>query len=502
MNYLIEIIKTKLLYHYIIFFSISIISSQEYISADPYYLLKLEKKMLESNKQITPTFFRPYIKSRNNKFIFSLKNEFYFNDNAPNQENMDVRYLGKGFGTFNAFHFAWKGQYLSFSAEPYLINNQNKSSKFYSRPNPYKYLNDYSKSNGKEYVSQGVRNAHLYLHYKGFGIGYSNESMWWGPGLHNSLTMTNNTIGFPHYTIGTIEEIRWKKIGFFTKYTLATIKHNIKKDNIYYTSIGGFISYYSNPIITFGITRNYLTGGYNSSTEWTIEDASKIIFEGVFLENLKSKSYTTDRGGDGFDQTLISFLSLLYPKSKLKLYIEIGFNDNRENYWDFVIHPDHSLASIVGLQNYGIFNNDNLVFGFEYSNLINSRMQVFRGFPPWYSRDHYDDWSYEGRRWGAHSGSDSDDFLIYFGWISEKWSFVPGFNYERHGVTTYRPPELKFEYRLNIDYKLKNNLVMGVYLEQQSEYHLGFPKDHYWLEVTGKRKTNTIIIRFEKEFKL
>ena len=49
---------------------------------------------------------------------------------------------------------------------------------------------------------------------------------------------------------------------------------------------------------------------------------------------------------------------------------------------------------------------------------------------------------------------------------------------------------------------LKNRLNIGAYFESQFEAHLGFPKDHYWLEVTGKRRTNTVIIRIERIFQL
>lgn len=35
-------------------------------------------------------------------------------------------------------------------------------------------------------------------------LGYSNENLWWGPGVHNALLMTNNAPGFPHFTINTV----------------------------------------------------------------------------------------------------------------------------------------------------------------------------------------------------------------------------------------------------------------------------------------------------------
>jgi len=491
--------------HFLIKFSIifnGYLYSQIYLSADSYYTMMHDKSLFDDNTNLYSTAFRPlYISNKKNLFL-SYKSEFYFNNNAPNQENMDVRYFGKGLGYFNAFHFTWISKFISFSAEPYILQNQNKQTKIYERPSPYRYLNDVVQLPGKKITKQGLRNAHIYIHYKGIGIGLSNENMWWGPGLQSSLSMTNNTVGFKHYSFGTIKEKRYKKFGFHGKYTLATIEKNDLIDDSYFTSIGGIINYYSNPIITIGFTRNYMTGGMSSGHSWNISDASKIIFEGLFLENLEAKKYTTAKGGDAFDQTITGFISLLYPQSKLKIYMELGYNDNRQNLWDFIIHPDHSVASIIGLQNYGVFNNENLVLGFEYFNAINSRMQVFRDYPPWFAREHYNDWSYEGRRWAAHSGSDSDDLLVFFGWFNKKWSIIPGLNYERHGVTTHRPPEVKFEFRLNTHYTFKNGLILGAYFERQFEAHLGFPNDHFWLEVTGKRNTNTVIFRLEKQIEL
>ena len=57
------------------------------------------------------------------------------------------------------------------------------------------------------YVSYGFRESKLFFHYKEIGIGISNANMWWGPGLHTSLTMANNTSGFPHiFLIGVYYE--------------------------------------------------------------------------------------------------------------------------------------------------------------------------------------------------------------------------------------------------------------------------------------------------------
>ena len=98
----------------------------------------------------------------------------------------------------------------------------------------------------------------------------------------------------------------------------------------------------------------------------------------------------------------------------INIYLELGMDDHRANIEDFKTQPDHTIASIIGMRKYGFFNNQNLLFGFEYINLIRSRTWKFRSAAPWYTKPDFDYSSYKRRRWGAHSGSDSDDLYIYF----------------------------------------------------------------------------------------
>ena len=164
---------------------------------------------------------------------------------------------------------------------------------------------------------------------------------------------------------------------------------------------------------------------------------------------------------------------------------------------DLISQPDHASGSILGFRKYGLFGNPNLYMGFEYLNLARGKFHVFRATPDFYSRSFYSDFSYEGRRWGAHSGSDSDDLLLEFGILNEKWSFIPGFNYERHGLITSQPAEVKIELRLEASYKWNNMRIIYNY-ERENARHLGFPQDNVYAgEITGARKINTSIVRIE-----
>ena len=51
--------------------------------------------------------------------------------------------------------------------------------------------------------SVNFKNFGLKLNYNNFIARYGNWNQWWGPGVHNSLIMTNNSKGFYHTFIGT-----------------------------------------------------------------------------------------------------------------------------------------------------------------------------------------------------------------------------------------------------------------------------------------------------------
>ena len=153
---------------------------------------------------------------------------------------------------------------------------------------------------------------------------------------------------------------------------------------------------------------------------------------------------------------------------------------------------------MFGFRKYEIFNNKNLQFGMEYAKLLSGRYidRLFVG--PWYNRREYDYSKYDGRYWGSHSGPDSDDFTIYFGWRRKNLSIMPMFNYERHGLQepwvyneagsieysiTNPYPEVKIEYRLDIRYKYKDYLI-NLYLEQETVNNLEF---------CDKKRTGTVI---------
>jgi len=480
----------KLIAYFI--FLITDLIAQVYISADSFYLLSLERDQFHGIIQPNSNIIRPYfMKSKKNSFSISFRNEHYFNNGLPNQENMDVRFFGKGYGSFNSIHLGYYGKFFAISFEPYMLSNQNYSIESISRPSPFSVMNDNRIIKQSPYFTSGIKEFQFYIHYNGVGFGISNANMWWGPGMHSSLIMSNNTTGLTHFTIGTIEEFRSGIFGFNIKYTLADyINNNDKK--VYFSSLLGLVTIYSNPQISFGLSRNYLSGGANYEFDWGPVDAARLLLDGWFLDDVKKDKFAWH---DPWDQTIAGYFSLDFLESKIKLYLELGVDDHRANIEDLRSQPDHTLASISGFRKYGLFSNPNLIIGMEYINLIRSRTWPHRSAGSWYAKPDYDYSSYKGRRWSAHSGSDSDDFYIIFGYLSNNFAFLPAFNYERHGVIFQQPAEIKFEWRFDFRYQY-NNWLFSIYYESEYAEHLGFPEDNIYAgEVTGIRNIHTAILR-------
>ena len=479
------------------FFLLPFLTAQVFIPSDPVDLKYFERNQYLNEKTIHSTFIRPFLRNDNGKRLgIRLMTESYFNTGVPNQENMDVRYFGKGSGQYISFQAAYLGRFFAFVFEPYMLGGTNDNADEIKRESPFSVLNDYRIIKKHNFTSGGLRQGAFFLHWKGIGAGYGKLNQWWGEGQHTSIAMTNNTQPFSAYHIGTIKEFRIKKIGLMGRYVFSKLNEFEDYRAIYYTALTMGMTYYGKTIISIGLSRNYLSGGLKIGVPWTRKNAANIVFEGLFVEDKTKLDYTVD-GHDPWDQTLEGFFSMTFPQNKMKIFLEIGINDHRQNMVDFISQPDHASGSILGFRKYGLFGNPNLYMGFEYLNLARGKFHALRATPNFYQRLHYNDFSYKGRRWAAHSGSDSDDLLLEFGFLNDKWSFIPGFNFERHGLITSQPAEIKMELRLEASYKWKNIRFIYNY-ERENARHLGFPPDNVYAgEVTGERSLNTSILRCE-----
>ena len=487
-----------------------IISSTLYFEADPFNLFYYENEQFNQNDNYFSLNIRPaYQDGNNNKLNLTYNAWYYYNDNAPNLENTSDKWVARGSNIFNSVHFDYFNKFIHFSLEPFFFASQNlRFNPQYTDP-LFQALNDGLAHEERPYINYGLRETQLILHQKDFGIGLSNTNMWWGPGLHNSLHMSNNTSGFNYFFLGTTSEKRMGLIGCNLKYVFSKLDKNEAKP--YFTAIAADITYYSDPIITLGFFRSFLSGGILANENITVGQAMLLPFKSFFKKTLFEENDNEDPS-DTIDQTLSFFTSVLLPKYKLKLYCEFGWDDHRWDVYDFAQHPDHSSAKLIGFRKYGLFNRQELILGLEYTDLVTGRYEN-RGYgsPVWYGRSSYDYHQYNNRRFTAHSGTDSDDLLIYLGYISDNKDLILSFNYERHGVVKsvqiseeeglFYIPEVKLELKFDARRKFNKN---EVYFFYEFEYINSLGIVHQGIDerfdLPG-RKANVFGIGFKREIK-
>jgi len=353
------------------------------------------------------------------------------------------------------------------------------------KENEFSVLNDVPQPD--IYKQNRFRNTGLKLHFYGISAGFGNWDQWWGPGIHNSLSLSNNAQGFYHYYIGTDgNQSVGKYFDFSFKYLVSRPMQNLIGNNYFLSAWFLKVKY---KFLELGLNHNILSGGY-PDLPWKQQDVFTVLI---------------DQNNIRYWDTINTYYILgNFKESGLIVFLEIGFPNRSYAGTDPEVYSDHTMASNLGLRKYGAFGMNEIMFGLEYTRIVQGIYYNILPTPNWYDNIKYNYSSYNGRRWAAHSGSDSDDFLVFMGYINDKVSIVYGLNYERHGVSYHFPPEVKFESRISVSYKYKNTRL---FINYENEYfeHYGFVdvNRNVWeeeFEPGSIQRTQTLLISIEHTF--
>ena len=365
-------------------------------------------------------------KSENkNAISLSFKQSFYLNTNIPNLENNNGIYLPKGYGSYSLIQLEYFSKHVYLSTSPIIRHNIVFKSKQNIKKGQFSVLNDVENN----FHPSTFKNTGIQFHYKGLSIGYGNWNMWWGPGIHNSIIMTNNSEGFYHNFIGTTNFINLSKnLSVNLKYITSDAIQNNLSQKFYLSSLFFNIKY---NFLEIGYSRNILSGGY-PDLKWNKKDA--------FLSIVSSKKMK-------YWDTIDDIYILANIPQETEIFLEIGSPNRSFGLNNPTFFQDHSRGVNFGFRKKDVFDNKNILIGAEYLKLIQSIYYNILPSSNWYDNIKYNYSSYKNRRWAAHSGSDSDDLLLYLGYLKNSSGILYGINIERHGVTYKFPPEFKIESR-------------------------------------------------------
>lgn len=142
-----------------------------------------------------------------------------FNSHHPYGMNDGSMIQAKGYQTqFSTGVYAKFGP-LSIQLRPEVVYAQNSNfTQTYERANGTAFANAYreylnridlpERFSGGSYSKVTWGQSSIRLTFDPVSLGLSNENLWWGPGVRNSLLMSNNADGFKHITLNTTKPIK------------------------------------------------------------------------------------------------------------------------------------------------------------------------------------------------------------------------------------------------------------------------------------------------------
>jgi hypothetical protein len=172
-----------------------------------------------------------------------------------------------------------------------------------------------------------------------FGVGFSTEALWWGPGLRDALVLTNTGPGFPHAFAGTRRPVDVRAGRLEAQVVLGRLSTSR------HWAAGGRVShaYYRGAAISFEPA--FARGLFVGFAHATIASARGSAVGGA-LDHLVS-------GGAGSDEERNSLASAfgrwVLPAARLELYGEWA-RDDTAALLDTLMEPGRSSAYSLGLQ--------------------------------------------------------------------------------------------------------------------------------------------------------
>lgn len=265
-------------------------------------------------------------------------------------------------------------------------------------------------------------------------FGISNENLWWGPGMRNSLLMTNSSPGFKHLTLNTVRPIR-TPIGSFEAQLVAgrlvnsgfsapIYKHDnlgsqwmIPKRNDWRYFNGIVLSYQPKwvPGLFLGATRAFYMYHQDMGTRFS-------SFLPVIIP--LSKKVSVGQGEletDEKDQLASLFIRWLLPNNHAEFYFEYGREDHAYNLRDLYLDLEHTRAYNLGFRKLVPLKNrpGQLVeVGMEATHLEANNHRRTGGSSSWYTH-----WSItqgytnNGQLLGAGIGPGSNLQSLNISWI-------------------------------------------------------------------------------------
>ena len=150
-------------------------------------------------------------------YNIKISTHFFLNNSHRNLENLNGKFALKGLTNYTSTLFYYKNKNIFLSIEPQKITYDGSPSDLLKKNEPFN-----NQLTIKDLSNTTFTNIGLSIQKYGLRIGYGNWNNWSGPGIHNSLTMSNNADGIFALFISTSEPISlYKDLNLSYKYSVS-----------------------------------------------------------------------------------------------------------------------------------------------------------------------------------------------------------------------------------------------------------------------------------------
>ncbi|UOE46251.1 capsule assembly Wzi family protein [Mucilaginibacter sp. SMC90] len=385
-----------------------------------------------------------------------------YNVNRPYGYNNGSLYPNAGYQSMLSGGFFLKAGILNVQIKPELVYAQNKRFSTFAdiqgNNNSPVLMNAYfGLINGIDAPERFGTSSlkHLYpgqsnitLTYKSIEAGVSTENLWWGPGIRNSIMMSNSAPGFFHWTFNSTKPVKtligsfeWQIIGGNLK------QSGFAPDDISKLTYGSNL-YSPKPQITRYISAysvnwqpKWLKGLYLGASAYDYLDKDSVyhnkniirkIIPVVIGSSVKANDINNGQNGDQQDFAYALNIRQLLPLYKAELYFEWARNDRTGSLSDFLEEPEHSAAyTLGGRKLFELSRGGFIQIKSEITHLQRAQTYLLRDEPLWYAhgvspRDGYTNY---GRYVGAGIGPGSNSFIFDISYLK---------NYNSYGIMLER----------------------------------------------------------------
>jgi hypothetical protein len=390
-------------------------------NTDKYKLLSLKSSWQASNKKLIVSLLPLVVQTQ-----FTSDHPYGWNDGAMIPAKGLQTLVSPGiFVRYGLLTIQLKPEFVAAQNSEFETFNKNSSAVAFVRYyNIYNNIDLPARFGTGTYTRAYWGQSSIRLNYKVLSFGLSTENLWWGPGIQNSLLMSNTAPGFPHLTLNTLHPVQ-TAIGSFEGQVIAG---NLGNSGYPPLEPAGYIYRGANLYLTKPNNWRYLNGiiltwqprwvpglflGFDHSSEYYVKDLN------VFNDYLPLFSSNVS---DGKSIRLTSlFMRWLWTQEHAEIYFEWGQYNNTEDHLQEALAPNNQRAYTFGIRKllpFGASKDENILLGIEVTQLQENSITNIMTGKEWYvNRYIRQGYTNQGQELGAGIGPGGNLQSVNVSWV-------------------------------------------------------------------------------------